>query len=75
MSGTGVQNVVLATGTYGAMGPMGVLHKGAQNVHDVHVAKAHCASRVSKMSGMVDLLALKNDLRLDKIRKDIILSF
>ena len=75
MRGSGVQNVVLAAGTYRAMWPMGVLHKGVQNVQNVHVAKAHCASRLSKMSGMVDFLALKNDLRLDKIRKDIILSF
>jgi hypothetical protein len=54
------------------MGPMGH-DNGVQNVQDVHITKTHCASRVSRMSSLVDLLAFKNDLRLDKIRKDIIL--
>jgi len=67
-------------GSYGAYGAYGSLAQGGvhnvhnvHKVHDVHITKTHYASRVSKMSGMVDLLALKNDLRLDKIRKDIIL--
>ena len=36
-------------GVMGVMGVMGLTQGGVQNVHDFHITKAYCTSRVSKM--------------------------